>query len=144
MGEWDLRNWDWPPLAGSAVRQSLHTHQLPAATHSPTCWRRRRRFRRDRQCDRRCDRRCPQVQLTDTHLLLATEHAAGGRLSGMVASGQGISEQLACWVLQQVTSAVYYRRTLVSGPPAASHWPAGGQMGRGSSRIFSLLSCDPA
>jgi serine/threonine-protein kinase SRK2 len=57
----------------------------------------------------------PQVFLTDEHLVLVLEYAAGGDLAGHIPVGTGLPESEARWIFQQVLFALHYCHRMVSG-----------------------------
>jgi len=54
-----------------------------------------------------------QVFLTQTHLVLAMEHAGGGDLFKFVSSRRGLPEDEARWFFQQLMIAVDYCHRMV-------------------------------
>lgn len=54
-----------------------------------------------------------EVFLTDTHLVLAMEYAAGGNLFHYVKSRKGLSEHDARWFFQQLIIALAYCHSMV-------------------------------
>ncbi len=57
-----------------------------------------------------------QVFLTDDHLVLVMEYAAGGDLLERVARSRWLSEEEARWFFQQTMFAIDYCHRMVSGP----------------------------
>lgn len=62
--------------------------------------------------------RCEQVFLTQHHLAIAMEYAAGGNLYQLVAMSGGLPEQDARWYFQQLIFAIDYCHKMVRATPA--------------------------
>ena len=70
----------------------------------------------------------PQVFLTDSHLVLAMEYAAGGDLLQFITHRRFLKEEEARWFFQQVALAVHYSHGMVGGLGAggrAGGWRVG-------------------